>query len=214
MIKEACVETFEEALLAQQRGAQRIELCSDLANDGLTPAYELMQKTCTTLTIPVMVMIRPRAGNFVYDSGEVAIMKAQIDQAKQAGAAGVVLGILTSEGQIDEKNTRLLADYAQPLSVTFHKAIDELKDPVAAVLVLKRLKNISRILTSGGKATALEGMPILKKMLQEAAGSPIIVIAGRVTHSNVSEIQRWSEGTEFHGRKIVGILQDKISGQM
>ncbi len=126
MIKEACVENFDEALLAERRGADRIELCSDLASEGLTPSPELMQKTCSALKIPVMVMIRPRAGNFVHSEAEINRMKKEIDLAKQAGAAGVVFGILTEENTIDTEKTKLLAKYAFPLPVTFHKAIDEL----------------------------------------------------------------------------------------
>ena len=130
MIKEACIETFEEAVLAEKKGATRIELCSDLANDGLTPSYDLMKKCISKLKIPVMVMIRPRAGNFVYSEEEINQMKADIDLAKNAGAAGVVLGLLTNDNQIDKKNTTALCDYAFPLPVTFHKAIDTMEDPV------------------------------------------------------------------------------------
>jgi copper homeostasis protein len=206
MIKEACVETFEEALLAEQGGANRIELCSDLANDGLTPSPELMQKTCLTLKIPVMVMIRPRAGNFVHSEKEIAQMKIDIDRAKKAGAAGVVFGLLTPENNIDEKNTRLLAEYAKPLPVTFHKAIDELENPVEGVRVLKKIDGIKRILTSGGKATAKEGAEILRKMQEEAGQNLIILVAGKVTSKNLGEIQQLTGAKEFHGRRIAGEL--------
>lgn len=207
MIKEACVETFEEAVLAEQRGANRIELCSDLANDGLTPSCELMQKTCATLKIPVMVMIRPRAGNFVHSEEEIEQMKKDIDLAKKAGAAGLVFGLLAPDNTIDEKNTRLLAEYAQPLPVTFHKAIDELENPVEGVRVLKEIKGIKRILTSGGKATAIEGAEILRKMRETAGQNLIILVAGKVTDENVKEIQQLTGAKEFHGRRIVGNLE-------
>ncbi len=206
MIKEACVETFEEAQEAEKRGANRIELCSHLANDGLTPSFELMKKTCANLNIPVMVMIRPRAGNFVYDVNEISQMKEAIDQAKKAGACGVVFGLLTSSKKIDEKNTRMLAEYAYPLPVTFHKAIDELEKPEEGVKTLKKVKGIQRILTSGGKATAREGLPILRKMLQISEGSPVIMAAGKVTHENITEISQLLGSDEFHGRRIVGDL--------
>jgi copper homeostasis protein len=133
MIKEACVETLEEALSAQKKGADRIELCADLSNDGLTPDMELMHNVCTSLKIPVMVMIRPRAGNFIYSATEITRMKHEIDQAKKAGAAGIVLGLLTPDNNIDELNTRKLAGYASPLPVTFHKAIDIMENPVRGV---------------------------------------------------------------------------------
>ncbi len=206
MIKEACVETFEEALLAEQRGANRIELCSDLAKDGLTPSYELMQKICTTLKIPVMVMIRPRAGNFVHSEKEIEQMKKDIDRAKKAGTSGVVFGLLTPENTIDEKNTRLLAEYAQPLPVTFHKAIDVLENPVEGVHVLKEIKGIKRILTSGGKATAKEGAETIRKMSETAGQNLIILVAGKVSDENVEEIQEHTGAKEFHGRRIVGEL--------
>jgi copper homeostasis protein len=207
MIKEACVETFDEAILAEKLGANRIELCADLANDGLTPSAELIQKTCSELKIPVMVMIRPRAGNFVYSEDEIGQMKSEIDLAKKAGAFGVVFGLLTSENKIDEKNTRILTEYAHPLPVTFHKAIDELENPVEGVLVLKEMNGIKRILTSGGKPTALEGQEIIRKMIEVAGNQITILVAGKVLNINVEEIQRITGAKEFHGRRIVGELK-------
>jgi len=204
MIKEACVELFEEAKLAEQRGANRIELCSDLANDGLTPSVELMKKACTELNIPVMVMIRPRAGNFVYTEYEIGKMKSEIDWAKNAGAAGVVFGLLTSENSIDIENTRILAAFAQPLPVTFHKAIDELENPVSGVKELLQIENIKRILTSGGELTAKDGQEEIRKMIKVAYNNIIILVAGKVLDSNIEEIQKLTGANEFHGRRIVG----------
>jgi len=206
MIKEACVETFEEALLAEKKGATRIELCSDLLNDGLTPSFELMQKTCSTLKIPVMVMIRPRAGNFVYAEEEISQMKSEIDLAKEAGASGVVFGLLTSDNKIDKTNTKILAEYAHPLPVTFHKAIDEMENPVEGVSVLKEISGIKRILTSGGKPTALEGQKIIRKMVEVAGEQITILVAGKVLNTNVEEIQKLTGAKELHGRRIVGEL--------
>ena len=206
MIKEACVETFEEALLAEQRGADRIELCSDLNLDGLTPSFELMQKTCAGLKIPVMVMIRPKPGDFVYSESDILQMKSEIDQAKKAGASGVVFGLLTTENKIDEANTNLLAEYAQPLPVTFHKAIDELDDLVEGVRTLKKIEGIQRVLTSGGKPTALEGQATLREMISEAKGKITILVAGKVLQSNLEEIEKVTGAREFHGRRIVGDL--------
>lgn len=204
MIKEACVESFNEAKLAESRGADRIELCSDLANNGLTPSVELMKKVCSRLQIPVMVMARPRAGNFVYSDKEIKQVKIAIDEAKQAGAAGVVFGLLTPENNIDEKNTRMLAKYAQPLPVTFHKAIDELDDPVEGVRILKTIPGIKRVLTSGGKTTALEGQETIRKMILEADGQVTILVAGKVLDSNVEQISKLTGAAELHGRRIVG----------
>jgi len=178
-------------------------LCSELAMEGLTPSFELLQKTCSHLKIPVMVMIRPRPGNFVYSEEEISEMKVHIGRAKQAGAAGVVFGLLTAGGQIDVKNTAELAACASPLPVTFHKAIDELENPVSGVKILKKIKGIARILTSGGKPTAMEGAGIIREMIAAAAGKITILAAGKVTYSNAGEIGRLTGATEFHGRRIV-----------
>jgi copper homeostasis protein len=206
MLKEACVETYEEAVLAEQLGANRIELCSDLELDGLTPSVELMQQTCANLKIPVMVMIRTRAGNFVYSEKEILQMQAEIDLAKRAGAAGVVFGVLTAKNKIDVDYISRLAEYARPLPVTFHKAIDELEDPVEGVNILKNIEGIRRILTSGGKPTAHEGQETIRKMIKTAGDNITILVAGKVLNSNLGEIQKVTGATEFHGRRIVGNL--------
>ncbi len=212
MIKEACVETFEEAVLAEKLGANRIELCSDLANDGLTPSAELMQKTCSILKIPVMVMIRPRAGNFVYTKTEINQMKNEIDLARIAGASGVVFGLLTAKSHIDFENTRILAEHASPLPVTFHKAIDELENPAKGVKELLKIGNIKRILTSGGKPTALEGKEKIREMMQLAGDKITILVAGKVSGSNVEEIRDHTGATELHGRRIVSPLPASPQG--
>jgi copper homeostasis protein len=208
MIKEACVESFEEAKKAEQLGANRVELCSDLYAGGLTPSFELMQKTCSELKIPVMVMIRPRAGNFVYSENEIREMLVHIDLAKQTGAAGVVFGLLTTDSEIDIENTTKLADYASPLPVTFHKAIDLLADPVSGVKILKKIGGITRILTSGGRSTALQGQDTIRQLIKEASDKITIVVAGKVTDKNVQEIQALTGATEFHGKKIAGELEE------
>lgn len=206
MIREGCVETLKEAISAEKKGADRIELCADLHLDGLTPSFELMQKTCSTLKIPVMVMIRPRGGDFVYSDEEIDRMKSDIDKAKKAGAAGVVFGLLTKDNQIDIENTRFLAEYAKPLPVTFHKAIDLLHNPVEGAKILAGIPGITRILTSGGKATAKDGSDVIRKMIDAVAGKIVILIAGKVTSENLNEIEKITGGTEFHGKKIVGNL--------
>ena len=206
-MKEACVETLEEAIKAEQQGANRIELCSDLKNDGLTPTVELMKKACSLLSIPVMVMIRPRPGNFICSESEIEQMKLSIDEAKKAHAAGVVFGLLTKNNTIDIRGTKLLAEYAKPLPVTFHKAIDELENPVEGVRDLLKINGITRILTSGGKPTAKEGNQTIREMIQAAGTKITILVAGKVTDKNIDEIQELTGAKEFHGKKIVGNIQ-------
>jgi copper homeostasis protein len=211
MLFEACVETFEEALKAQQQGAHRIELCSRLDLDGLTPSPELIKYVCNALKIPVMVMIRSRGGDFVYSRDEIKRMHEEILMAKSYGASGIVFGLLTPESQIDTANCHLLTAAAFPLPVTFHKAIDLLDDPAEGVRQLKKLPGINRILTSGGKPTANEGAEKIREMIREAEDKIIILVAGKVTKENVVEISRLTGASEFHGRKIVGELGDGLS---
>lgn len=206
MILEACVETLEEALKAQLLGAHRIELCSRLDLDGLTPSEELIGEVCSALKIPVMVMIRPRDGDFVYSEAEIGVMLRDIDRAKELGAAGMVFGVLTPEMGVAMDPCRRLAERAFPLPVTFHKAIDALENPAEGVRKLLETGNIARILTSGGKPTALDGVAKIREMMEAAAGRIIILVAGKVTCDNVEEIALLTGAAEFHGRRIVGVL--------
>ena len=206
MILEACVETFEEALKAELLGADRIELCDDLNVGGVTPSYALLDSVLRQIKIPVMVMIRPRGGNFVHTSSEIKVMKQSIEVCKSLNVMGVVFGILDKQNHIDFATTRMLAEYASPLEVTFHKAIDDTPDPVRSAESLTGIKGISRILTSGGRPTALEGAENINEMNKVTAGHLKILAAGRITSANLENISAILEVEEFHGRKIVGNL--------
>lgn len=206
MILEACVETYQEALTAQSNGANRIELCSQLELDGLTPDTRLIEQVCAELNIPVMVMIRPHGGNFVYSEPEIQEMEQDIAMARNMGAAGIVFGLLTRDNQIDIANTRRLVIAASPLPVTFHKAIDAMEDPAKGVRQLLEIEGITRILTSGGKPTALEGASKIKEMMKVAHGKIIMLVAGKVILSNRDEIASMTGANELHGRRIVGEL--------
>jgi copper homeostasis protein len=206
MLLEACVETFNEALLAQQKGAHRIELCARLDLDGLTPDADLIHKCCTKLSIPVVVMIRPREGNFIYNEYELRIMEQQIKVALKLGAAGVVTGLLTKHNQIDTENLNRLLQLTPTMQFTFHKAIDKMDDPALGVEQLLKVKGITHILSSGGKPTAMEGIAVLRKMLSKAVPKIEIIVAGKVTNENLIEIAALSGARAFHGRLIVGEL--------
>jgi copper homeostasis protein len=202
MIKEACIENFQEALSSQLSGANRVELCENLAAGGTTPSYGTIKACVENLDIPVFVMIRPRGGNFCYSPQELEIMKTDIAVCKQMGVPAVVLGLLTNDGRIDEEHTRELISFSRPMQVTFHKAFDELGDPFEGIETLIRL-GADRILTSGTKTTAEEGTHILNRIIEKANGRIIIVAAGKVTANNLPELSRMIHATEFHGKKIV-----------
>ncbi len=206
ILKEACVESIQEALCAQERGADRIELCASLDVGGLTPSNDMIEEAKRRLHIPVMVMIRPRGGNFIYNRQEIRDMQASIDFCRKTSVAGIVFGFLNLKNSIDIDLTYNMALYGYPLEITFHKAIDATPDPVREVKALKKIKEIKRILTSGGAATALEGARVIRRMILAAGNSATIIAAGKITRENLAEISGLIPTGEFHGRKIVGPL--------
>ena len=147
-------------------------------------------------------IIRPRGGDFFYTEDELEIMKEDIKMCKSLGAEGVVLGMLTLDKKIDFSLVKEFVELAHPMEVTFHKAIDELENPVEAVEGLINA-GVKRILSSGTKVTALEGAEILNKMIEKADGRIIIVVAGRVTAENFQEVFEKIPAFEYHGKKIV-----------
>lgn len=206
MILEACVENLSEALIARQRGANRIELCENLAVGGTTPSFGTVVTCKKHLDIPVIVMIRPRGGDFVYSPLEVDSMLEDIRICLKAGADGIATGALTNSGEIDLNILKRLINEAGSMQITFHKAIDESKNIETEI---KKLKDagVHRVLTSGGAPTALEGSPMLNKLIQWAQGSLIILPAGKVSSENLESLSKLIPAREFHGRKIVGDLK-------
>ncbi|MDP3914825.1 MAG: copper homeostasis protein CutC [Bacteroidota bacterium] len=203
LIFESCVETLEDAIIAEEKGANRIELCSELEQDGLTPSRELTAQCVYYLSIPVMAMVRPRGGNFFYSEEEIKQMEAEIEFFKQAGVAGVVFGLLTNEGKIDIENTRRLAKLAFPLEVTFHKAIDYTGDLLKSFQELNEIEGITRVLTSGGMDTAWNGREVLKQMQRLPDRKIKIITAGKVLPENRTRIAEFTGISELHGKKIV-----------
>jgi len=200
---EACVETLEDAIAAEQRGANRIELCSALDQDGLTPSPELTMQCIQNLSIPVMAMVRPRGGNFVYTEAELLQMESEIGFFKQSGVAGVVFGLLADDGAVDVENTKRLAKLAAPLEITFHKAIDYSNDILKSFQELNAIDGITRVLTSGGMDTAWNGRYILKQMQEFPNRRIKIIAAGKVLPENRTQIAEFTGATELHGKRIV-----------
>lgn len=203
LLFEACVDSFEAAQTAQQRGAHRIELCSALDQDGLTPAHDLIQRCVQSLSIPVVVMIRPRGGDFVYSEAELKQMERDIELCQPSGVAGVVFGLLTNDGHIDIHNTERLVRAALPLAVTFHKAIDASTDVLASFEQLNAMNGITRVLTSGGQATAWEGRDALKAMNALPGRQIEIVAAGKLLPENRRQLADYTGVRELHGKSIV-----------
>lgn len=205
-IKEACVETFEQAVNAEKKGADRIELCSNLHLDGLTPSDNLILSVTRKLKIPVRVMIRPRGGDFVYTKAELDQMQASIEFCKDVGVDGVVFGILNSSSALNLKAITGLVHIAYPLNVIIHKAIDVTLDPLQSLRELSTISGITGILTSGGALTAVQGKNVIEAMLFHFDEKLEIVVAGKITVTNIDEVHAMIKARAYHGKLIVGQL--------
>ncbi len=207
MILEACIETPDEARLAEKLGASRLELCANLDKGGTTPEFRVAGKVIESVNIPVKVMIRPRAGNFVYSEFEVEIMQHTINHFKKLPVSGFVLGALTSNSKLEMDIITQLVEFAAPLPVTIHRCIDSITDPVSGVIQLMKIQGIKSILTSGGAENAIEGADILNAMVGAANGRMEIIAAGGITRENLASVRELIHAPSFHGRRIVGNLK-------
>lgn len=205
-IKEACVENLFQVQKAQENGADRIELCANLELDGLTPDKKLITEVNQLENLDIRVMIRPRAGDFVYSDEEISRMIDSIEFCKAVGVEGVVFGILNSDNSLNLKHIARLAEIAQPLKVVIHKAIDVTPAPLEAVRQLLQVSGVTSVLTSGGAQTAFEGKEVLKEMLRISQDRLEIVPAGKITDDNVNDLHHFLGAKSYHGKRIVGSL--------
>ncbi|PSW11030.1 copper homeostasis protein CutC [Photobacterium sanctipauli] len=194
---EVCIDNIESLHLAQQGGATRIELCSSLALGGLTPNVGLMQLAAKYASIPVYAMIRPRQGDFLFEQQDVEIMLADIHAAKQAQLQGVVVGVLSQDGHVDKDILKALCLEAKGMGITFHRAIDQCVDPMAALDTVMEM-GCERVLTSGLKANAFDGIAMLKNMVTHCGDRLSIMAGAGVTADNVAEIVRKTSVREVH----------------
>ena len=182
MIYEICIDSVEGVVAAAQAGAQRVELCDNLVEGGTTPSCGMIKTACRAAKIAVNVIIRPRGGDFCYSDFEYEVMQQDILACKELGANGVVLGLLSPDGQIDRERTHRLVELARPLSVTFHRAFDMCIDADRALQDLIDL-GVDRLLTSGQKVDALKGAACIARLVQQA-GEKIVVMAGGGVNEN------------------------------
>jgi len=199
---EICVFSVESALSAQKAGAGRVELCSGFTEGGLTPSAGTIRMVRKLLNIECYVMIRPRGGDFCYTDTEFEQMHYDIEYAKSCGVNGVVLGALQPNGHINIIRTRDLVQHAAPLKVTFHRAFDLAVNPLRALDDLVAC-GCSRILTSGQKATALEGLDTIKKLVASSAGRIDIMAGSGVNPENACKfIEAGVQALHFSAKKI------------
>jgi copper homeostasis protein len=196
-ILEICAESLESAINAAKGGADRIELCAALNDGGTTPSAGIIEAALNILNIPVHVLIRPRGGDFCYEPSEINVMLRDIEICKDLGIHGIVTGALLPNGKIDNKACRLLIDKAKPLDCTFHRAFDITSGPLQAMEDVISL-GFDRILTSGQKPVAEEGIGLIIQLIK-AAGKRLTIMPGAgINETNIESIIRSSGATDFH----------------
>lgn len=194
---EICANSVESCLTAQAGGAQRVELCAGILEGGTTPSYGEIITARELLNIKLHIIIRPRGGDFLYSETEVRIMERDIQLAREAGVDGVVFGCLTKEGDIDIDLTKRLIHASSGLSVTFHRAFDQCRNPLKALEQLIEL-GCDRILTSGQQPTAEEGIPLLKQLIDQSDNRIIILPGSGINENNIKRIAKETGAREFH----------------
>jgi copper homeostasis protein len=216
VLVEAAVESLDDALTAVAGGADRLELCARLDLGGTTPPLALLERVAREASVPLLAMIRPRAGGFVYAPDELERMRADVASALRAGAAGVVLGALDATGRVDVAAVASLVQAAGDAPVTFHRAVDDAPDPLAALDALIAL-GVARVLTSGGAPSAERGIDGLAALVRRASGRVAIVAGGGVRGHNARQIVDRTGVRELHARcegdaTRIRAIRDAVSG--
>ncbi|MGH7560454.1 MAG: copper homeostasis protein CutC [Gemmatimonadales bacterium] len=194
---EACVDSVSGAAAAAAAGAGRLELCAGLVEGGTTPSAGLIGLVRSVVAIPVHVLVRPRAGDFLYDEAELAVMRGDLAAAAALGADGVVVGALDASGDVASDALRALIEAARPMAVTFHRAFDFARDPERSLDVLMTL-GVERLLSSGQAPTAEAGIPLLRRLVDRAGDRLTVVAGGGVTAANARRIVLETGAREVH----------------
>ena len=204
--KEVCVDNVKDAMRAVDLGANRIEYCSKLSEEGLTPDIEDVKYLLKNINIPLRVMIRPHSKSFNYSEQDISTILRDISTFKKIDIDGIVIGCLNNDDEIDLKKVNLLTEKARPLKVIFHKAIDITSNPLKSLKNLIKNSNVDGVLTSGGFKKAEDGVKLLKKMLDICPINFELIIAGKITSENINKINQKLSAKFYHGKKIVGVL--------
>ncbi|MGG0206236.1 copper homeostasis protein CutC [Bacillus mycoides] len=185
---EVIATCLEDVKGIEKAGGNRIELISSYTEGGLTPSYAFIKKAVEAVQIPVHVMIRPHAKSFTYTEEEIEMMKEDIVVAQNLGAAGVVLGVLNEQNEVDEEKLVDLLSVVDGINVTYHRAIDDTENPVEAMKVLKKFNKVTHVLTSGGQGNVVDNIPVLAAMQKESEGNIQLVVGSGVTKENVKQL--------------------------
>ncbi|WP_191858185.1 copper homeostasis protein CutC [Hanstruepera ponticola] len=186
---EICANSYQSAVNAQEAGAHRIELCSELSVGGVTPSFGLIKQVIEDLSIPVFVLIRPRSGHFCYSDAEFEVIKRDIQICKDLGVQGIVSGVLNEDNSIDIQRTQQLVTLSKPMQFTFHRAFDCVPNPKEALEALINL-GIDRVLTSGQQPKAIEGIELLKELNHQAESRIKILVGSGINAQNANAFKK------------------------
>ncbi|WP_368659324.1 copper homeostasis protein CutC [Metabacillus halosaccharovorans] len=199
MVLEVIATSLTDAKDAQKAGADRIELVTGIGEGGLTPSYGMIEQVCGEINIPVNVMIRPHSRSFIYNRDDEKTMVKDIQVCKKLGATGIVIGALTEDRSINQETLDRLIDASDGLDITFHRAFDEVRDPIRSLDILMSYKEISRILTSGGKNKVPDAVIEIQSLLQRSVNSHIEIMPGSgLTTGNLSQFMEQVNISEVH----------------
>ena len=196
-ILEICANSVESAIMAEKGGAHRVELCDNIYEGGTTPSYGAIEQARKMLSIDLNIIIRPRGRDFCYSDNEFEIMCNDILIAKSLGVNGVVFGILNPDGSVDIKRTKYLVKLANPMNVTFHRAFDMCRDPFQSLEDIIEC-GCKRLLTAGQANKAIQGIEIIKQLVQKSNGRITIMPGSGIDESNIEEIYSKTGAYEFH----------------
>ena len=219
MILEVIATSVLDAKLAQEHGADRIELISGIVEGGVTPSIGLIEQVVKAVDIPVNVMLRPHANGFRYDGDDLGVMARDAGIIRESGAAGIVMGMLDERGEIDTSALEMLLNETGKLAVTFHRAFDELQDRRSALELLSRYPAIRKILTSGGKPSVLDAKEEIAELAKLSEGRSLAILAGSglgvetldefIRQTQVREVHMGT-GVRRNGRALEPIDPDKL----
>ena len=207
-VLEVCCGSLASALAAQEGGAHRVELCDNLYEGGTTPSHGTLSLAREKLTIKINVLVRPRGSDFVYNEDEMEIIRRDVNMCKELGMDGVVIGFLTPGGEVDVEKTTEIVRLARPMSVTFHRAFDMCKAPYKALEELIEI-GVDRILTSGQKNMAPEGIDMIAELVKKAGDRIIIMPGAGLEVDNIAEFHAKVGAKEYHST-----LWDKVESVM
>lgn len=195
---EVIATCLEDVKRIESAGGKRIELISSYTEGGLTPSYAFIKKAVEAVSIPIHVMIRPHAKSFTYTEEEIEMMKEDIIVAQKLGAAGVVLGVLNERNEVNEEKLADLLSVVDGINVTYHRAIDDIENPVEAMRTLKKFHKVTHVLTSGGQGSIVENIPVLTEMQKVSDGQIQLVAGAGVTKENIKRLLDETGITQAH----------------